>query len=320
MTETAKRILILVLTAGLFLAFNLSIFYGFTVRCLGGSEEFQAKSIAVSEYLPFAEETLVVKQKAPFTLTGDLPVLDGAAALYPVWSAFVYALYPEDSVSFDGEAFSASSVLQMNNTRGAYKAVVDGTADAVFCASPSEGQLAYAEEHGVELRFTPIGREAFVFVVNASNPVSSLTVDEIRGIYAGRYTSWAQLGGRNRRIAPLQRNEGSGSQTRFLSFMDGMEPVSDPFASVGSAIGFSFRYYVENLTRDEHAGGVKLLSVDGVYPSSEAVREGSYPLTDAFYLVTRADDGNPNIEILIDYILSPEGQQIIEASGYAGIS
>ena len=81
--------------------------------------------------------------------------------MYPVFSAFANALYPENQVIFDGKNFMPGSKLQMNNTREAYKEVVDGTADIVFCAAPSEEQLAYAKKKGVKLELVPIGSEAF---------------------------------------------------------------------------------------------------------------------------------------------------------------
>ena len=140
----------------------------------------QAKSVELDEYLPFVEETKIVKRRSSLQLSEDLPVLDGAAALYPVFSAFVNAVYPEDSCQFDGKNFGKESALQMNNTRGAYQAVVDGTVDIAVCAKPSKEQLAYAEQKGVSLELVPIGSEAFVFLVNAKNPVDSLTVDQVK--------------------------------------------------------------------------------------------------------------------------------------------
>ena len=96
----------------------------------------------------------------------------------------------------------------MNNTREAYKEVVDGTADIVFCAAPSEEQLAYAKKKGVKLELVPIGSEAFFFIVNSSNPVKGLTVEQIKGVYNGTYKFWSQVGGDRSPINPLRRNEG----------------------------------------------------------------------------------------------------------------
>lgn len=312
-----KRILILIAVALAFVLADLSIWVTFTRRCLPDtSEGMQAKSIELDKYLPFDENSEIVNVKADLQLTDDLPIIDGAAALYPVFSAFVNACYPEDSVSFDGTDFTSDSLLKMTNTRSAYQAVVDGGADIVICAKPSAEQLQYAADHGVELELVPIGREAFVFLVNAKNPVDNLTVEQIKGIYTGEYTNWSDLGGENVSISPLQRNEGSGSQTAFLSFM-GNADLKKPYNNFfGSAIGFSFRYYVEDVVE---SGNIKMLSVNGVYPSKENIANESYPIVSNFYAVYRKDNENPNVPILIQWMLSDEGQRIIEETGYSSV-
>ncbi len=312
-----KQLCIIILSVLLFAILDFSIYHIFTRRVIPDtSAEMQAKSVEVSEYLPFEENSKIVKMRSELTLTGDLPVLDGAAALYPVFSAFVNAVYPENSCIFQDGNFSSKSCLQMNNTRGAYQGVVDGTVDLIFCAAPSDDQLNYAKEKGVELELVPIGREAFVFLVNKNNPVSDLTTSQVQGIYSGTYRNWAELGGEPKRIAALQRNEGSGSQTALKSFMKGKELKTDYNTFLGSAIGFSFRYYVEGIVS---AGNIKMLSLNGVYPNKENIRNGSYPISDFFYAVYRKDNDNANIPVLLKWILSEEGQRIIEESGYVGV-
>lgn len=300
-----------------FVVFDIAVYQVFTRRCISDySDGMQAKSVELDAYLPFVDETKIVKRRSSLQLSGDLPVLDGAAALYPVFSAFVNAVYPEDSCQFDGKNFSKESALQMNNTRGAYQAVVEGTVDIAVCAKPSKEQLAYAEQKGISLELVPIGSEAFVFLVNAKNPVDSLTVDQVRGIYSGKYKNWSELGGEDKRIGALQRNEGSGSQTAMLSFMEGIPMKTEINSFLGSSIGFSFRFYVEGIVED---GGVKMLSLNGVYPDKENVKNGSYPVVSNFYAVYRKDNKNENIPLLIDWMLSEEGQEIVEGSGYAGV-
>lgn len=309
-----KQIGILLLAAGIFATFDLSVYQVFTKRYINHtSEGMQAKSIELDKYLPFDENSMIVKLDSETKLSGELPVIDGAAALYPVFSAFVDAVYPEDSVQFDGDNFLPGSALQYTNTRGAYQAIVDGSADVIFCAAPSEEQLAYAEEQDVSLEFVPVGNEAFVFIVNSSNPVESLTTDQIRAIYAGEITNWSEVGGDNAPIDALQRNQGSGSQTAMLSFMGDTEMHRKPFAFMGKPIGYSFRYYVEGIVEN---GAVKMLALNGVYPDKEHVADGSYPIVAQFYAVYRTDDPNPNIPVLLDFILSEEGQCIVEDSGY----
>lgn len=312
-----SQIAVLLAIVLLFSLFHLSIYMIFTKRCLSAeSEAMQAKSIELGAFLPFSDDTKIVKIKSDLQLSGDLPIIDGAAALYPVFSAFVYANYPESAIEFDGTNFTERSLLQYTNTRGAYKRIVDGDIDIAICVAPSDEQLAYAKEKGVELEFVPIGKEAFVFLVNTNNTVDNLTVQQVKDIYAGKYTNWKELGGPNRLISPLIRNEGSGSQSALLNFLGTSEIPPDYDSFLGSALGFSFRYYVEGIVEN---GGVKMLALNGVYPSKENISNGSYPIINEIYAVYRKDNANPNVKLLVDWMLSEQGQQIVEESGYCRV-
>lgn len=324
-----KQILILCLVLALFAAFNLSMYQLLTRRLSNNfSGATQARMIDVRSYLPHEESSDLPKIDSTLKLHANLPVLDGAAALVPVYAAIIDNVYPEGCVTYEGgsfsddnyygENFAEDSAMQYKNTVRGYQAIVDGTTDILFCAAPSEEQKAYADAQGVKLVYVPIGLEAFVFFVNENNPVNDLTVDQIRKIYACEYTNWAEVGGANRVINPVTRLEGSGSQTTFASFMGEYEIGSkSPLAITGASIGFSFRYYMDGIVEND---AVKMLSLNGVYPSPENIQNRSYPIVAQFYAIYRADNENENIPVLIDWILSDEGQQIIEESGYVRIN
>ena len=87
------------------------------------------------------------------------------------------------------------------------------------------------------------------------------------------------------------------------------------YANERGALGYSFRYFLEELNQEK---GVKMLSVDGVYPSLENIENGTYPLVVDVCLITRKDDPNPNVQKMIDFILSEDGQTIVRKTGYAG--
>ena len=284
------------------------------ISVVAGSNEVSKLAINLNEYLPFELNSKIKYTKSNFQIDKNIPVLDGASALYPVFSAIASAVYPEKSVFFDGENFTNESKVQMRNTRGAYKAVVDGNSDIIFCAAPSKEQLLYAEKNNVELEFVPIGLEAFVFIVNINNPINDLSVNQIKGIYSGKLKNWKEVGGENSLISAWQRKEGSGSQTAFINFMDGEKIRKNPLGIFfGKPIGYSFRYYVEGITQNEK---VKMISLNGISPTKENIQNGKYPLSSYFYAVYRKDKENENIKKLIDWILSPEGQIIIENNGY----
>ena len=323
-----KQIAVIAAVAVLFAAFNLSMYALLTSRLSNNfSDATQAQMIDVGSYLPHAEGSNLPKIDSSLKLSGELPVLDGAAALVPVYAAIIDSIYPEGCVTYEGgefsddnyygENFAKDSAMQYKNTVRGYKAIVDGETDVFFSAAPSEAQKQYAADCGVELVYVPVGLEGFVFFVNKSNPVENLTAEQIRKIYACEYTNWSKVGGAHRIINPITRLEGSGSQTAFESFMGDREiGRKSLFAITGGSIGFSFRYYMDGIVDN---GDVKMLSLNGVYPSAENIKNRSYPIVAQFYAVYRADNKNENIPLLIDWLLSPEGQSLIEQSGYVSI-
>lgn len=324
-----KQVGSLLVVVLIFAAFNFSMYRLLTRRLSNNfSSATQAQMIDVGSYLPHEPDSELPEIGASLHLTGDLPVLDGAAALVPVYAAVIHNVYPAGCVTYVGgefsddnyygENFAPDSAMQYKNTVRGYKAIVDGDTDILFCAAPSEDQKQYALEQGVELVYVPVGLEGFVFFVNEKNHVDDLTTEQVRKIYACEYTNWAQVGGANRIINPVIRLEGSGSQTAFEAFM-GEYPLGRKslLAITGGSIGFSFRYYMAGIVEND---AVKMLSLNGVYPSAENIRNGSYPVVARFYAIYRADNDNPNIPLLIDWLLSEEGQKLIEASGYVPLS
>ena len=312
----------------LFVLFNVGMYQLFTRRLSNNfSGATQAQMIDVGRYLPHNDGSDLPKIESSLKLTEALPVLDGAAALVPVYASVIDNVYPEDSVTYIGgefssdnyygENFAPDSVMQYKNTVRGYKAIVDGETDILFCAAPSAQQKKYAEEKGVELVYVPIGLEGFVFFVNKNNPVDNLETEQIRKIYSCEYTNWSDVGGADRIINPVTRLEGSGSQTAFEAFMGEYKiGRKSPLAITGASIGFSFRYYMDGIVENEN---VKMLALNGVYPSEENIKNRTYPIVSQFYAVYRKDNKNENIPVLVDWLLSDEGQTLIEETGYVRI-
>ena len=288
-------------------------------------------SINTYEYLPFEEDSKIVKIRSK-TLnfdnlpTEELPIIDGATAAFPVYSAFVNAVYPNSTKLYDG-------VFEYNNTQGGYELLAEKKTDIFIGAAPSKDQIAFAEKNNTTFEYTQIGHEAFVFFIHKDNPVNSLTVDQIKGIYSGKITNWREVGGKNEKIVPFQRNEGSGSQSMLIRFM-GDTPIIEPdmqtmvggmgdiietvadYKNKSTSIGFSFRFYVEGIIKNPD---IKMIAVEGVAPTKENIKGGTYPIIAPVYAVTYEGNSNQNVHKLINWITSDEGQYIIEKTGYVGI-
>ena len=284
-------------------------------------------NIDIQAYLPFEENSKIVKiDSKTLKLTENLPRIDGAAALFPVYSAFVNAVYPNTTKLHDG-------IFEYNNTPDGYRLLAEKETDIFIGVYPSDEQKAYAEENQTTFEYTPIGTEAFVFFIHKDNPITNLTTEQIKDIYSGKITNWKDVGGKNEKIAAFQRNEGSGSQSMLKRFM-GDTPITDAptemvndlmagiieqvadYKSKTNSIGFSFRYYVEGIIKNPD---IKMISIDGAAPTSENIRNGSYPILTPIYAVTYKENQNGNVDKLLEWILSDEGQYIINETGYVGI-
>ncbi|MDR1838291.1 MAG: substrate-binding domain-containing protein [Treponema sp.] len=260
-----------------------------------------------------------------FKTTGSSPVLDGATALYPLYASFVQAVYP------DGNYDVYRSPVFCSKTAGAYKRLFEGKVDIIFCAQPSEAQLKHFIDNNKNLKLVPIGREAFVFFVNKINPVNNLTIEDIQGIYSGKIKNWKKLNGANQGIRAFQRPQNSGSQTILEKIM-GDIPLSKPrrenvsygmadiinevaaYRNFSNAIGYSFLYFSTEMVKNDQ---IKLLSVNGIYPSKETIQDESYPLYENFYAIyIDTDEKNENIEPFIYWILSEQGQELVQRTGY----
>jgi phosphate transport system substrate-binding protein len=313
--------------------------------------------IDLMQYIPFPIDaygkTLVKTLDEPPTLafSDNLPRLDGATALYPLYSAFARATYPEGEYSPYGSLpkltsneENASPVV-CSKTSEAFENLVDGYADIAFLMDVSEEQAAIASEQGLELEMTPIGKEAFVFMVNSENEIEDLSQSQVRGIYAGDIRNWREVGGPSAIIEAYQRQENSGSQTELkkimgssrirepkkeqvYSMMFGMYNAIASYKNYKNAIGYSFRFYIESMLNDAELKQVKLLRIDGIAPNVLSIASGEYPFAESFYAVTArnrepADDDErarrENAKRLIDWILSAQGQELVEKTGYVAI-
>jgi len=300
--------------------------------------------VDITKYEPFQEPTKLatLNEKSALTLTENLPRLDGSSALYPVYSAFARSVYPKDNYNPESPFFytkdqldtlkaSASKVL-CSQTYGAYHTFVEGLSDIIFTPDPPDDYISAAKDIGVNYYLTPIGREAFVFVINSKNKVNSLTSQQLKDIYSGKITNWSEIGGSNGEILAYQRPSDSGSQTMFEKFMQGIDSATPPqiqiegmdglisqvadYTNSKNAIGYSFRYYATTMDKNNN---IKLLAIDGIYPSIENIKNGTYPLSGDFYAITNGEPTG-NSKLLIDWILSPQGQELIEKTGYVPIN
>ena len=268
-------------------------------------------------------------QEAPFVFTREnLPRLDGSTSTVPLAQAMCSVLLGEDREA-------VADLIDFSRTTQSYRNLMAGERDLVLAAEPEGEVLNQLKEEGHWL-YTPFATDALVFVVNQDNPVDNLTWDQVKKIYTGEITNWKEVGGDNVDIVPFQRNQGAGSQTMFEKLvMVGQSPMEAPetwvpdsmaglldavrqYDNSPAAIGYTVYYYANDM---EMAQGLKVLSIDGVAPDSQSIREGKYPFLNPYYVAIDGDlpQDSPT-RILYDWVLGPDGQKLAAMEGYVPVS
>ena len=179
---------------------------------------------------------------------------------------------------------------------------------------------ALKDDEKAALTETVVALDGIAMIVNPENPVSDLTVEQIADIYTGKITNWSEVGGNDAEIVLIGREAGSGTRDGFESitgteeecqYRQELTSTGDVIATVSqnpNAIGYASLSAVKE--------SVKALSVGGVAPSEDTVKDGSYVIQRPFVLVTK--DGvtlSPAAQAFFDYALSADAAPIIAQAG-----
>ena len=271
----------------------------------------------------------VIEEDTPIFTKDNYPRVDASLAIHPLVDSIAANFLGVSEEELDYE-------YTKSRTSDVYKNLVDGKADVIFVAEPSEADYEYAKEHGVELDVKPVTSSAFVFIVNTENNVDNLKLEDIVKIYKGDITNWKEVGGDDEEIIPYQRPNGSGSQTAMISLVmkddslmtapkmkiEGeMGELVDAIAeydNAKSAIGYSYFYYINTMYKRDT---IKMLGINGVKPTIETIKNGTYPVYTNGYIVTlKGIDKNSPTKKWVDTVFSERGSKIIENAGYVPLN
>ncbi|MBL7183503.1 MAG: phosphate ABC transporter substrate-binding protein [Anaerolineae bacterium] len=212
-------------------------------------------------------------------------------------------------------------------------ALINGTVDianASRAMKPEEVEKARA--NGIEPVEHIVAGDAIAVVVNPTNPVSALTIDQLSDIFIGRVTNWSEVGGENRPVVLLSRESNSGTHIYFLEnvirkgekdnqrlfspdtlLMPSSEGISVEVRQNPNAIGYDGLGYV---TPDQKTIAVAHRAGEPyIPPSIETVKDGSYPIARSLYMYTSGPPAGIIREYL-DWITSAEGQEIVKELGF----
>ncbi len=211
--------------------------------------------------------------------------------------------------------------------------LISGTCDiAMSSRNIKEKEIALAKQKGIDPYEITAALDGLAVVVHPANPVSSLTLDQLAGIFTGKISNWKEVGGVDQKIVILSREVNSGTHVYFKEhvlrkndpnskeefapgalLLSSSQAIADEIAQNPSAIGYYGMGYISakqkqvNIAKDDKSVYVN--------PTIENVLNGKYPICRPLFLYT---NGQPQglIKKFVDYALSKEGQGIVIATDF----
>lgn len=243
------------------------------------------------------------------TLAGSttvLPIAQRAAEVYMEQDPSVSI-----SVRGGGSGVGVASLIQRN-------------ADIADCSRKMKAkEITLARQKGVNPVAHTIALDGILVVLHLNNPVKNLTISQLKDIFSGKVINWKDVGGPNLAIVPVSRDVASGTFEVFnekvlkggkvsgeAQMLASNKAVAAAIAETPGAVGYIGIAYKSDT--------VKTVTVDGITPSEETVKNQSYPLSRGLYMYT---NGKPrdSVKKFIDFLLSGEGQKLVEEVGYISV-
>lgn len=203
---------------------------------------------------------------------------------------------------------------QFTGSSAGIEAVTNGTADIgdVSRALTDEEKAAGLVENVVAL-------DGIAIVTDTGNKASNLTTQQLKDIYTGKITNWSEVGGADQNIVVIGRESGSGTRDAFEEILDIKDQcdlaqtlnetgaVAAAVQSTPGAIGY--------ISLDALSDNVKALQLDGVSPSEETIKDGSYTLQRPFVMATKGEisEQSKEVQAVFEFINSDAGQKVISS-------
>src|SRR6184192_961168 len=204
-------------------------------------------------------------------------------------------------------------------------AIIDGTAQIGMSSRRAKSsEVGAAQAKGINMKPTIVAYDGIAVIVNAGNPVKSLTKKQVEQIFTGEITDWSAVGGSGGKISVYTRNTSSGTYAEFKELamkkrdyaqdsqkLAGNEQIAQEVGKNPNGVGYVGLAYTK-------ASGIKIVPIDGATPSKESVLAKSYPYARPTFFYT---NGNPIgvVKDFIDFTVAPDGQKIVEQVGFVPI-
>lgn len=237
--------------------------------------------------------------------------ISGSTSVGPTMEVLAEAYQKNNNVKIE---------VQQPGSSAGIKNTIDGTSDLGMSSRDLKG------EETADVEGTQIAIDGIAVVTNTANKVKDLTVDQVKDIFTGKITNWKEVGGNDAPIVVVSREDGSGTRdgfqenvgfeseelTKDAQISDGSGNIKSIVEGNENAIGYiSFGYVDEN---------VNALTIDGVELNAENVKNDSYAIARPFLFVNKEDVITEQGKNFIDFILSEEGQNVVEENGFISVN
>ena len=249
--------------------------------------------------------------------------MDGSTTVGPIAKAFAgYYMKNNPGVNV--------TVSESGSGNGA-KSIINKTAQVgMMSRFMQPGEFKAAIDNGVLPVVHVVALDGLPILVHPSNPVSQLTVEQVRKIYTGEIKNWREVGGPNRAIVVISRDTNSGTYETFYNLVmthaGGKDKIGAGAEYVGSngavrqrvqttpaAIGYAGLGFVDNT--------VKALRINGIMPSEATVRTGEYPIARALYMFTdQYPELGSHLYRFMNLHLTQEGEEMVKAIGFVPVT
>ncbi len=208
-------------------------------------------------------------------------------------------------------------------------ALIGGSCDiAISSRAVKPKEIELAKKKGVEPKEYKVALDGLAVVVSKDNPVSQLTMDQLKNIFTGKTTNWKDVGGKDAKIVILSREVNSGTHVYFKEhvlrnsdpkskeefspealLLPSSQAIADEVLQNSDAIGY---YGMGYIGKDHKAISVaKDSAADYVEPTVDNVVNNFYPISRPLFIYTKGEPEG-QVKEFLDFILSPEGQAIVE--------
>ena len=241
-------------------------------------------------------------------------VIKGSTTVLPITMKGIEAfksVKPDISISVEG-----------SGSGNGIKALLDGTCDiANSSREMKKEENDKAKAAGLKVKEIAVSYDMIVPVVNPSNKVKDLTMEQLKGIFDGTITNWKQIGGDDMNIITVSRDSSSGTyeywnesvmkktDTRKDSLMQASNgAVVNTVANNKKAIGYIGFGYLDS--------SVKGLDVNSIPANIKNGKSGKYPISRKLYMYVNEKNYSSDAKAFVNYLLSKEGQKIVSEAGF----